>query len=346
MAGPTKHALILFAVQGPPPTQSHFSPPPVSANTTPPILQTTFPTWSIVSGHMNLQKTLVSADIGIRRTFGFRTQETMGYKLKHPHRWQKKYEATAEEQEHLSGLFDRSPLWHEHANRRLQRLRTKLGYDHANLQTSEDWLKAFQQMLLKDEWWSERRGILKLKTFNSRRSGLALLALYLYAQHARIQFLNPMKENIRPDAASPYEELEGNRHNLEHLLLRTICYLCGHRDGTHGIERGWPSSWMPGAALRYLKPVPDVAPNTVMRWTRAAEAAGGVVPRGTERLRMTWKTTDSPAWKQLQERSWRYFPDAWRSIWRRSKALFLLICAIDVYGAYYSVRWVLRLLHF
>ena len=270
----------------------------------------------------------------------------MGYKLRHPRRWQIKYQATAEEREQLSALLKRSSFWHEQANRRLQRLRSQLGYNHADLQRSEEWLEEFQLTLLKNKWWSERRGILAMKDFNTRRSGLALLALYLFAQHARIQFINPMQQQFRPDAALPYEELEGNHHNLDHSLLRMISNLCGHRDGTHRIDSAWLSSWLPGAALRYLKPVPDVAPNTVMRWARAAEAAGGVAPRGTERLRMTWKTTNANAWKQLQERSWRYFPDSWRSTWQRSKALFLFICAVYVYGAYYAARWLFRLLHF
>ena len=103
---------------------------------------------------------------------------------------------------------------------------------------------------------------------------------------------------------------------------------------------------MQGAVLRYLGPASYVAPNTVMRWVPAAEAAGGVVPRGTERLRMTWKTTEASAWKQLQERSLDYFPDGWRRTWRRSKALFLFICAVYIIGACYSVHWVLRLMHF
>lgn len=270
----------------------------------------------------------------------------MGYKLRHPHRWQIRYQATAEEQKQLSGLLDRSPRWHEHANRRLQLLRTRLGYDHANLQSSAEWLKAFEQTLLKNDWWSERRGILKMKEFDSRRSGLALLSLYLFAQHARIQFMNPMQEPIRPDAVSPFEELRGNHHNLDHLLLQMICRLCGNQDHTHRAEPGWLSNSISGVVLRYLKSVPNVAPNTVMRWARAAEVAGGLAPRGAERLRMTWKTTETPAWKRLQERSWHYLPDGPRRIWRRSKALFLLISGIYIYGAYYSVRWVIRLLHF
>lgn len=257
-----------------------------------------------------------------------------------------KYKATAEERKHLSGLLDRSPLWHRNANRRLQRLRSHLGYDHANLQSSEEWLNAFQQTLLKDEWWSERRGILEMKDLNPRRFGLALLALYIYAQHARIQFMNPMQEQVRPDAAYPHEELEGNHHNLDHSLLRMICNLCGYRDTSQTAEPSRFSNWVHGIVLRDSKPVPDVAPNTVMRWARAAEAAAGIAPRGTERLRMTWKTTNALAWKRMQERSWSYFPDGWRRTWQRSKALFLLICAIYVYGAYYSARWVLRLLHF
>lgn len=269
----------------------------------------------------------------------------MGYKLKRPQRWHNKYKATVEEQEQLSGLLNRSPRWHRHANSTLRGLSSHLGYDHANLQSSEEWLKEFQTTLLKDSWWSERRGILELKDFNPRRTDRALLVIYLFAQHARIQFLDPMEENIRPDAASPYEELEGNHHNLDHLLLRMICHFCGNQNSPQTAERGRVSNWVRGVVLRDSKPVPDVAPNTVMRWAQAAEAAGGVAPRGTERLRMTWKTTDAPAWKRLQERSWRYFPDAWRRTWRRSKTLFLLICAIYVYGAYFSVRWVLRLLH-
>ena len=270
----------------------------------------------------------------------------MAFKVRLPQRRQSKYKATSEEREQLSCLFDLPRRWHGHANRRLQRLRSQLGYDHANLQSSEEWLEAFEQTLLKDQWWSERRGILKLRKFNQRRSGIALLALFLFAQHARIQFTNPTQEQIRPDAASPYEELQGNHHNLDHSLLRMICHLCGHRDGTRGIAHGWFASLAHGAVLRYLKPVPYVAPNTVMRWARAAEAAGGVAPRGAERLRMTWKTTKAPAWKQLQERSFGYFPAGWRRTWRRSRVLFLLISAIYIYGAYYSVHWVLGLLHF
>jgi hypothetical protein len=257
-----------------------------------------------------------------------------------------KYKPTTEERTQLSALLNCSPRWHARANRRLQRLRSQLGYDHANLQSSGEWLNALQQTLLKDEWWSERRGILKLKKSNSRRFGLALLALYIYAQHARIQFINPMQEQGRPDSASPHEELEGNHHNLDHSLLRMICNVCGYRDSTRGVRRGWFRSRVQGAVLRYLGPTSYVAPNTVMRWARTADAAAGIAPRGTERLRMTWKTTEAPAWKQLQERSWRYLPAGWRRTWRRSRALFLLICAIDIYGAYYSVHWLLRLLHF
>ena len=108
---------------------------------------------------------------------------------------------------------------------------------------------------------------------------------------------------------------------------------------------GWVPDWVRGVVLRYLKPVPDIAPNTVMRWVRAAELAGGIIPRGAERLRMTWKKTDAPAWRRLQERSFSYLPDGWRRTWRRSKALFLFLCVVYVYGAYYSLRWVLRLLH-
>jgi hypothetical protein len=269
----------------------------------------------------------------------------MGYKLKHPIWWLNKYKATADEQEQLSTLLNCSPRWHERANSRLRRLRSHLGYNHANLQRSEEWLNTFQQTLLQDGWWSERRGILKFRKSNPRRFGLALLALYLFAQHARIQFKSSIQTQIRRDAASPHEELAGNHHNLDHSLLLILCSLCGHKD-TLGIEPGWFSRRVHRAVLRYLKPVPDVDPNTVMRWARAAEAAAGVVPRGAERLRMTWKTTQASAWKQLQERSWRYFPDGWRRTWRRSKVLFLVLCAIYIYGAYYSVRWVLRLLHF
>jgi len=294
---------------------------------------------------------LISADIVTRgceprlwRGAQPSSTQAMSYKLKNPLRWQSKYTAISEERKNLSLLLDRSRCWHARANRRLRRLRTKLGYDHANLQSSEEWLKEFEQTLLKVQWWSERRGILEMKDFNRRRSGLALLALFLFAQHARIQFKSSAQAQIRPDAASPYEELEGNHHNLDHSLLRMICGLCGHRD-TRSIEPGWFLSWVPAVVVRYLKPVPDVDPNTVMRWARAAEAAAGVVPRGAERLRMTWKTTQASAWKQLRERSWRYFPDGWRRTWRRSKVLFLLLCAIYIYGAYYSVRWVLRLLH-
>ena len=269
----------------------------------------------------------------------------MGYKVRLPQRWQSKYNPTAEEREQLSRLLDLSHHWHGHANRRLQRLRSQLGYDHANLQSFEVWLEAFEQTLLKNQWWSERRGILKLREFNQRRAGIALLVLFLFVQHARIQFLHPIKEQIRPDAASPFEELAGNHHNLDHSLLRMICHLCGHQD-THGIEPGWYSSWVPGLIARYLKPVPYVSPYTVMRWVRVAEEAGGLAPRGTQRLYMTWKTTKASVWKQLQERSLHYLPEGWVKTWQTSRTLFLLTCAIYIYGAYYSVRWVLRLLHF
>lgn len=270
----------------------------------------------------------------------------MGYKLRHPQIWHNKYKATAEEQQQLSSLLNCSPRWHQNANCRLQRLRSRLGYNHANLQRSEEWIWEFERTLLKNEWWSERRGILKLREFNRRRSILALLALYLFAQHARIQFKSSIQAQIRSGAASPFEELAGNHHNLDHSLLKILCSLCGYRNVSDGVGHGLFSRLVHRSVLRYLKPVPDVDPNTVMRWSRAAEAAGGVVPRGAERLRMTWKTTRASAWKQLQDRSLRYFPDSWRNTWRRSKALFLLLCAIYIYSAYYLVRWVLRLLHF
>ena len=93
----------------------------------------------------------------------------MAYKVRLPQRRQSKHTATAEERKQLSRLLDRSPRWHGHANRRLQRLRSQLGYEHAHLQSSEEWLKEFEQTLLKNDWWSERRGILKLRKFNQRR---------------------------------------------------------------------------------------------------------------------------------------------------------------------------------
>ncbi len=270
----------------------------------------------------------------------------MGYKADHPLRWATKHKATAKEQKQLSRLLSRSPCWHNAANRRLRRLRSLLGYDHADLQSSEVWLKALEDTLLKDKWWSERRGIAQLGTLNRRRSGLILLALYHFAQHSRLQFKPPIEDPVRADAASPYEELEGNHHNLDHQLLRTICHLCRHRDAKPKVMRGPNPGRERGVNLPNLKKPSNVAPNTVMRWAQAAESAGGVVPRSTERLRQTWKTTAAPAWKRLQERSWRYFPAAWRRTWRRSKVRFLLIGAIYAYGAYYSVRCVFRLLHF
>ncbi len=254
---------------------------------------------------------------------------------------------TPQERKQLEALLRRSPKWHQLANKRVRNYCIKLGYDCNRVQSSEEWLTNFEATLLTVGFWSERKTILQLEKFGSRRAGMILLLLYLFAQHGRIQFKPPVVASIAQDDGSPFEELRSNHHNLDHSLLRLICGLCGYRDKRQSPAKGLLRALGQKLTRRYLGPgIDDIAPNRVARWAQVAEIASGVAPRDVDRLQKTWKRTKGSAADALQKRAFLYFRQAWAAKTPKDTSMLLLLCGSVAYGFYSIWGWLHRLLHF
>lgn len=252
----------------------------------------------------------------------------MGYITTRPSRWKAKRRATEEEKKNLALLLARSANWHLLANRCVSQFCSKLGYPQAVTQTSVDWLNEFGHSLLKTDYWSERRSILDLNSLSARRGDRILLALYLFSQHGRVQFKSPARDD--PGHGSPFEEMQGNDHNVDNLLLRSILYLCQEQEPANGsIAR------IKRTALRQdlgRVGIEDVTPNRVARWAMVAEHAAGIAPRDIDTLRMTCIQTEGPAWKKIRSRAFSHFRDAWMCMMPKSNFIAVLLCASYLYG--------------
>ncbi|MGA3045122.1 MAG: hypothetical protein ABSD67_00740 [Terracidiphilus sp.] len=242
-----------------------------------------------------------------------------------------KRQATSEEQKQIKLLLNRSAKWHFDANKRLSQFCLKLGYPQEVTRTSQEWLNEFGKSLLTTDFWSERRSILALNYLSDRRQNRILFALFLFGQHGRIQFQSPMR--IDPGDGSPFEEMRGNNHNLDNLLLRTILYLCREQAPAAGrIAR------ITRTALCHdlgEKGIEDITPNRVARWARVADHAAGVAARDIETLRMTCVQTEGPAWKKTQARAFLHFRAAWVRMMPKSRFLAVALCAFYLYGIYW-----------
>jgi hypothetical protein len=156
----------------------------------------------------------------------------------------------------------------------------------------------------------------------------------------------PVVAGIAQNDGSPFEELRGNHHNLDHSLLRLICSLCGVRDERRSPVKGF-GTLAQKLLGRYLgSSAEDITPNRVARWARVADIAAGVAPRDVERLRKTSSRTKGSASNELRKRAWLYFRQAWAARTPANTWMFLLFCVCDAYGLYYLFRWLHRLLHF
>lgn len=271
----------------------------------------------------------------------------MGYKTDHPERWTAKRTATPEDRKELEELLRRSPKWHELANKRVRKYCIKLGYDCNRVQNSEEWLTVFDETLLTVEYWSERKRIQQLSKIGPRRVDYLLQVLYLFAQHGRLQFKPSIGAATAPDDGSPFEELRGNHHNLDHQLLRIACHLCGYRDKHRPEKNGALATFVQNLTGRYLgSSANDINPNRVARWAQVADIAAGVAPRHVERLRKASNRTKGSASNELRKRAWLHFRQAWAAKTPANTWMFLLFCGCDAYGLYYLFRWLRRLLHF
>lgn len=269
----------------------------------------------------------------------------MGYKDNNPLLWQLKQVATQDERGQTAVLCERSTRWNKLATRISCRACSLLGYHRSRLQSPQQWLDSMQRCLLEDDQWSERRSILGLNALHRFRSGLILLAIYLFAQHGRLQFQNAGVLAARVDGA-PFEELTGNHHNLDHQLLHTVCYFCGVVDEDGETFDGlW--AWLMSRFMgRWFKPVKEIHRHTVMCWARVADMAAGIAPRNPKTLDKTYVHTAMPAWKRLHERSLSHLPLTWLPNWHAAIFLFLAVIALGAYPAISLIRWLLRLFHF
>jgi hypothetical protein len=238
----------------------------------------------------------------------------MGYETDRPERWHAKREATQEQREQIGALTKRSAQWHQRAHRKLSSYCRRLGYSCSEIQSSYEWLAAFADELLKPKYWSERQSILQLDTMSSRRSDRILAMLYLFAQHGRLQFKPSSVEHRDPKDGSPFEELRANQHNLDHLLLRMICHLCGYRDTQRMTPNGLVARFVRNMTSWYLGPADnDITPNRVARWASVAGCAAGIAPRDPECLRKTWRQTEASPSKRLYQRALLHFRAAWNA---------------------------------
>ena len=253
--------------------------------------------------------------------------------------------ATKDERRDTAVLCERSTRWNKLAARISCGACSLLGYHPSRLQSPQQWLHSMQKYLLDPDQWSERRSILGLNALHRFRSGLILMAIYLFAQHRRLQFQNSGEPAVGIDGA-PFEELTGNHHNLDHQLLRTACCFCGvsNKDGKT------LNDLRPSLAIRFMarrfKPVKDIHRYTVMCWMRVADMAAEKAPRDPKTLDKTYVQSAMPAWKRLHERSLSHLPLSWLPNWHAAIFLFLAVIVSGAYSAISLTRWLLRLLHF
>jgi hypothetical protein len=271
--------------------------------------------------------------------------KSMGYKTDHPDRWEAKHEATPEQRAQMGELLDRTPKWHKRAFTKASSYCTKLGYDRSAIQSPAEWLGGFANELLSPEHWSERRSISQLSTLSLRRSDRILFSLYILAQHARLQFRTSSDEERDPDYGSPFEELRGNHHNLDHLLLQMVCHLCGYQDARLPASNDLLARLVRTLAGWHLGPtLNSVSPNMVARWAAVADRAAGIAPRSIDRLRKTWLHTEANAHKDLHKRAMRHFRAAWAAKVPAATWMFALVCASDAYVIHAGLKLVRHLL--
>jgi hypothetical protein len=269
----------------------------------------------------------------------------LGYKNNNPGPWQSKRMATEDDRRKTAVLCERSTRWNKLATWISCLACSLLGYRRSRLQSPQQWLDSMQKCLLADDQWSERRSILGLNAVRRLRSGLILMVIYLFAQHRRLQFQDSGEFAVRVDEA-PFEELAGNHHNLDHQLLRTVCYFCGVGDEDGGTFDGLWARLTSRFMSWWFKPLKDIHRYTVMCWVRAADMAAGIAPRDPKTLDKTYVQTAMPAWKRLHERSLSHLPLSWLPNWHAAIFLFLAVIVSGAYPAITLARWLLRLLHF
>jgi hypothetical protein len=269
----------------------------------------------------------------------------LGYKNNNPLLWQLKQMATEDERRQTAVLCKRSFGWNKVATSVSHGACSLLGYRRSRLQSPQEWLDSMQKCLLEDDQWSERSSIFGLYALCRFRSGLILLVIYLFAQHRRLQFQDVEKLGVQVDGA-PFEELTGNHHNLDHQLLRTVCYFCGVEDEDAATSNGLWARLMSRFLGWWFKPVKDIHRNTVACWIRVADMAAEKSPRDPGTLDKNYLQTAKPAWERLHERSLSHLPLSWLPNWHAAFFLFLAVIISGAYPVISLTRWLLRLLHF
>jgi hypothetical protein len=270
----------------------------------------------------------------------------LGYQSDNQERWEAKHQATQEQQTQIAELLERSPQWHRSAHSKVSICCRRLGYGYSVIQSPLEWLTAFANEMLQPENWSERKSIGNLNKLSVRRSDLILMTLYMFAQHGRLQFKSAPLEPKKQHDGSADEELRGNHHNLDHLLLRLTCYLCGHKDAGHAAQIRPVARVTQSLTAWYLGPVDiDITPNRVARWASVADGAAGIAPRSPDCLRKTWAQTEGSAAKQLQAKALSHFREAFNAKSLASASTVLLGWGSGAYGIHSLIKIFRHLIH-
>ena len=229
----------------------------------------------------------------------------MGYIDDNPEKWLEKRQPSAGQVQELDLLLDRSRTWHRLANFFARYAQFSTGYRHVALQTSEQWAESFNGALSRPDYWSERKSIACLNALSRLRSGFVLLNLYLFVQHGRVQILRSAHGPIGPDNGCPLDELDGNHHNVDYVLLRSLGKASNVMDEpeVYGYN---VLKWIIAKLARLIMGpgVKALAPYTMARWAHVADYAGGYTPRSADRIYKTWQSTAELPSVDLFARAW------------------------------------------
>jgi hypothetical protein len=270
----------------------------------------------------------------------------LGYESDNKKRWDAKHQPTQDQETQIAALLKRSPQWHRSAQSKVSTCSRWLGYDYGVIQIPQIWLTTFAHEMHKPENWSERKSIANLHKLSVRRSDLILMTLYMFAQHGRLQFKSAPLEPKKQQDGSANEELRGNHHNLDHLLLRLICYFCGHKDTDDAVKISSIARLMQTLTACYLGPISeDITPNRVARWASVGDGAAGIAPRSPDCLRKTWAQTEGSAAKHLRTKALRHFCDAFNLKSLASASTVLLGWGSGAYGIHSLSKIVRHLIH-
>ncbi len=267
----------------------------------------------------------------------------MGYINDNPDVWRKKRLATEGEIAQLRAELSYRGRWYKASTKLVLKWCQWLGYDYRALQSPRRWLKEFARALLKADHWSERRSLLQMwATISKRRQDWLLLLLYWFSQESKIQRVSALMARNDARDGSPFDELKGNHHNLDNLLLRLVF------EFSNDLDRREPWIFRCGRTMirRYLGPAAgDVTVNRLAGWARIAEAAAGIEPRTVATLAATYRQTAAPPSRGLQRRAFDHFKEAWKLKATAATWECIAVWAIDVCGVYYVARYMSYLLH-